>query len=304
MKEPTLIRDAEALRAWDPSPFRRPARAKGVLLGSPDAFQVLEEHNVHMGGKLGSVDSDAAARQFEELAAVYRSIGLETHALSADPNLPDLVFSANPSLAGVDRAGETFAILSRMRHESRRPETAVHALWYEQQGIRVVSFPSELAGSWEGGGDNLWHPGRYQLWSGVGPRTDERLLSWVSAELSIPTVVLALENPEFYHLDTCLAMIDEETAAFVPQAFHPDGVEMIRAGFPKAIELDTAEARHGFAGNLYCPDGRNLLLPAGAPDSRRRLTEAGLAVQEIGTGEFLKSGGSIYCMKQEIPSGS
>ena len=54
------------------------------------------------------------------------------------------------------------------------------------------------------------------------------------------------------------------------------------------------------AGNLWCPDGQHVLMPSNAPVTRERLIQQHLDVVEIDTGEFLKSGGSVFCMRQEI----
>ncbi|MFQ5654320.1 MAG: dimethylarginine dimethylaminohydrolase family protein [Planctomycetota bacterium] len=295
-----LYESAEELRRFDARPCRRRARPRGVLVCPPDHFDVTEVRNVHMEGMLGTVDHDAARAEWEALVRGMEALGLEVARLEPAPDLADMVFTCNPSLGGVDREGRPFAILSRMRHPGRAREVERHRRWLRARGVRIVEIPAEAEGVWEGGGDAIWHPGRYFLWGGHGQRSDRQPYAALSRTLELPVALLRLDDPEFYHLDTCLAMLDERSAAWVPAAFTEEGRGLIAVGFERLIEVDETEARERFAANLYSPDGARVLLPAGAPKTRARLERAGFEVHELATDEYLKSGGSIYCMRQEI----
>ena len=161
--------------------------------------------------------------------------------------------------------------------------------------------PGEVV--WEGGGDSLWHPGRHFLWAGYGQRSQRAAHQGLSRTLRVPMALLRLVDPVFYHLDTCLALLDRETAVWVPEAFDETARELLRHAFPRLLEVEAAEARGRLAANLYCPDGKAVLLPDAAPRTRRRLEEAGFRVREVPLDEFLKSGGSVFCLKQELPLG-
>ena len=118
--------------------------------------------------------------------------------------------------------------------------------------------------------------------------------------LDLEVAFLQLPEPHFYHLDTALTLLDENCAAFVPAAFDETGQALLQTAFDRLIEVDDREARELLAGNLWCPDARHILMSAGATVTRSRLETAGFQVVEIETGEFLKSGGSVFCMRQEI----
>lgn len=276
-------------------------------MAPPTFFQVVEEQNQQSAGRRGSVDQARATAEWEALVAAFRDLGLAVHELATDPALPDLCFTANPSLAGLDREGRPFAVLARMRHASRRLETERHAAWYESRGARLIAPwdpPYALSAAvWEGGGDCLWHPGRYFLWAGHGQRSEAAGHEQVAAALGCPLALLRLVEATFYHLDTCLQILDAGTAAWVPSAFDTAARELLRAGFPRLLEVDEREARERLAANLYCPDGRRVLLPSGSPRTRERLERAGFEVREVALEEFLKSGGSVYCLRQELPRG-
>ncbi len=302
--------DAARLRAYD-----RPAPAAGVLVSRPSFFQVREVQNPHMAGRAGTVDAARAEREWEGLLAALREAGLAIHELSPLADLPDLCFTANPSLAGLDRDGRPFAVVSRMRHATRRQEAVEHAAWYQSQGVSVVD-PWGSTGAfsnlvWEGGGDCLWHPGRFFLWAGHGQRSVAAAHERVAAALGdlpaalggVPMALLRLVDPAFYHLDTCLQLLDPETAAWVPAAFDEAARGLITTAFPRLLEVDEREARERLAANLYCPGGRLVLLPAGSPRTAERLERAGFAVREVALDEFSKSGGSVFCLRQELPLG-
>jgi N-dimethylarginine dimethylaminohydrolase len=118
--------------------------------------------------------------------------------------------------------------------------------------------------------------------------------------LDLDVAILQLPDPTFYHLDTALALLDGSCAAYIPAAFDDPGRTLLEAAFENLIEVDDLEAREVLAGNLWCPDGRHVLMSAGAPITRSRIESNGFQVLEIETGEFLKSGGSVFCMRQEI----
>lgn len=272
----------------------------GALLCSPDHFDVIDVHNVHMEGHIGSIDRELALSQWIHLADAIESLGLSIHMLELQEHLVDAVFTANPSLVTCDSEGNPRAILSRMSHPDRREETHLHRRTLEAIGLPCQQIPSRIEGFWEGNGDTLRHPGRAVIWCGVGPRSELDCHLEVGRMLGLDVAVLQLPDPTFYHLDTALALLDGSCAAYVPGAFDEVGQALLEAAFDHLIEVDDLEAREVLAGNLWCPDGRHVLMSAGAPITRSRIESNGFQVLEIETGEFLKSGGSVFCMRQEI----
>lgn len=295
-----LIRTAADWNRLDLHSLARPAPATGVLLCPPTHFDILEVHNVHMEGRVSSVDPNRAAQQWNQLADEIAQLGLRVEHLEPQEERADMVFTANPSLPGVDREGRRFAILSRMRHASRQPEVEAHENWLRSSNTPLVRISDGVTGTFEGGGDGVWHPDHFVLWGGVGPRSDVACYEDLSQQLDLPIALLDLRDPSFYHLDTCLATLGSGRAAAVRAAFDEQGWALLGTAFADVVEVDEAEARACLAGNLYCPDGVNVLLPAGAKVTRKRLEAIGLRVKELDTGEFLKSGGSIYCMRQQL----
>lgn len=295
-----LIEDAAGLSALDLGGLARPAPVRGMLMVDPAHFDVIDVKNPHMEGWLGRVDRARARTEWEGLAAAFEKLHIPVTRLAGREDLVDQVFIANPLLMGARRDGAPFAILSRMRHEGRRAEVGLVEEWVASAGIERVHLPEALPGCFEGGGDALWHPDHYLLWAATGPRSDREPLEWLADHLDLPIALLTLTTEELYHLDTCFQPLDEETVAWVPDALSEQSRAMVERGFPRRITVDAHEAETRLAGNLYCPDRRHVLLPSCSPRTRQRLESHGFVVQEIPTDEYLKSGGSVFCLRQEL----
>ena len=271
----------------------RPTR---VLLTDPAHFEVRYVINAHMVGHVGTVDRARARRQWEGLRATYETLGLGVDVLPSVAGLPDMVFAANQCLPYQLPDGERGVVISQMRTPERAPEVEYYAAYFSALGYVVRRFPKQL-GHFEGTGDGLWHPGQFKLYGGYGYRTGSQAYDYLQAELGVEAVRLELVNPNFYHLDTCLSLLDGETALVVPEAFTEAGMRALRANIPTLIEVPAAEARELLACNAHCPDGHHVILQAGAAQTEALLREAGYEPTPVETGEYLKSGGSVFCLK-------
>ncbi|MEZ6195829.1 MAG: arginine deiminase-related protein [Planctomycetota bacterium] len=283
----------------------RPARPREsrVLMVDPRHFRVDYAINPHMrdeAGRLNRVDPEAARRQWEALRDLYRDLGFEVLVLPADAALPDMVFAANQSLAVLDPAGRPRVVLSRMRAAERREEVAHFARFYRDR-LGWAAGPAPGDGAFEACGDLLPWPGRRFAVAGHGPRSDRAVLRELAPLLELDLALFRLEDPDFYHLDTALVPLDDETALWAPAAFDGAGRELLRALVPRLIEAPESEARRAFATNAHCPDGRHVILDGRAVETATRLEAAGFRPRPVDTGEFIKSGGSVFCLKLMLP---
>ncbi len=281
-----------------PSPDR-------VLMADPDFFQVDYVINPHMAGRLSTVDRRSALLEWDTLHDAYRALGYPVDVLPAAPLLPDLVFTANQCLPippGVVAEGPAL-VASIMRASRRRAEVPLVVDHLAAHGLDVLRLDRRRVDCFEGMGDAAWLPGRALLFGGVGPRSSREAYEAISAWTALPVAVLELTDPRFYHLDTCLGLLDGRTALAFPGAFSERSMGLLRRLIPHLIEVDEAEAM-AFVCNGHCPDGRTLLTPPGAPAAEARVRDAGFEVMHIPTVEFLKSGGSVYCMKLHWWSGA
>jgi N-dimethylarginine dimethylaminohydrolase len=276
-------------------------RPRRVVLTTPTHFDVEYVINPHMQEHVGSVDTKVAAQQWKALRAAYTALDITPLVVEGRPGLPDMVFCANQTLPyyhpGTDTRG---VVLSRMHADERTSEVPHYADFFEEQGFDVRTLPSTMEADFEGMGDAIWHPSTHLLWGGYGFRTTPKAYEALSTLLDVPVIALELVDADYYHLDTCFCPLDGDTVLVASAAFTDQGRSLIERGFDTIIEAPDDEARHQFACNAHCPDGTHVLIQEGCTQTNVRLREYGFVPVELDTSEFLKSGGSVFCMKQMI----
>jgi len=260
----------------------------GVLLCPPDHYDVVDVKNPHMEGKTGTVDRARARAQWEALADAFAAAGAEVHHLDPVEGCEDMVFCANPAFTGPG-----VCVLSTMRHESRQREVPAFRKWFTARGDDVIDPGIRF----EGGGDALWHPGRPVIWCGAGPRSSPDIRPVLADIFSVEVLALELATEAFYHLDTCFAPLDDQTVLIYPPALDEAGVALIHEHFERVIDVSDEDARERFACNAAA-FGRHVLIQAGCTRLNAELEALGFEVVELQTDEFLKSGGSVFCLKQ------
>lgn len=270
---------------------------KRVIMVDPDYFDVLYVINPHMEGHIGGVDTTKARQQWDAMRQTLAQTGLEVHVVSGEAGLPDMVFCANQSLPSRRSDGSLDVIMSIMHADQRKAEVPFIEHFYREQGYQIHHLDHNKIADFEGMGDAIWHPGRRLIWGGYGYRSSLAAYEEVSRILQVDVIALELVDPAFYHLDTCLSFLNENSALYYPKAFTETGLEMLRAFIPNLIEVSTEDAIDGFACNALCADGKNVLIHHGLQQTNRKLSDAGFTVHELDTSEFLKSGGSVFCMK-------
>jgi N-dimethylarginine dimethylaminohydrolase len=271
-----------------------------ALMVTPEHFEVEYVINPHMEGNVGTVDAAKAWAEWEQVKAAFETAGVRVHALRGVEGLPDMVFCANQSLPCIDADGHRSVLMSLMHADPRKNEVPHIEQWYRRNGYEVCHFPPGAVRDFEGMGDALWHPGRRLIWGGYGFRSSLAAYDIVSDLFDVPVVALELLHSDFYHLDTCLCLLNETTAIVAPDAFTSDGMALLEALIPNLIRAEGEEANRWFACNATCPNGRDVIIQAGCERVNAALREKGFIVHEVSTAEFLKSGGSVFCMKMMV----
>jgi N-dimethylarginine dimethylaminohydrolase len=267
-----------------------------VLMVKPSYFDVEYVINPHMKGQIGKVDNMRAKSEWDFLVNGFKELGFDVQILDGEEGLPDMVFCANQSLPYSD--GNTHkVIMSRMFAEQRKGEVPIIEKWFEKQGYDILHLSSDNSGTFEGMGDALWHPKKKLLWGGYGYRTSVGVYSEISDLLEVPVILLELVDERFYHLDTCMCMLNSESVLIYPDAFSEESLELIYKLFKNVIESGSYEAEKLFSVNAVCPDGKHVMIQQGCTDVNKKLRDAGFSIHEFSTYQFLKSGGSVFCMK-------
>jgi len=271
---------------------------RALLACPPQCFDVIDVKNPFMEGQQGKVDCALAKRQWSEIMRAFEQIGIEVKTVSPVEDCEDMVFCANPVFIGLDAAGRPVCVPSHMRYESRRREVGAHVEWCRANGHRIAEL--HAPDLFEGSGDALWHPGRRLIWGGYGPRTGKGVYQELAEVFGAPALLLELKTELFYHLDTCFCPVDEKTVLVYPPALTQEGMELVEDVFERVIRVDAHEATDLMACNAAPFLGKYVVIQAGAAKVNRELRNLGFEVIEVETSEFMKSGGSVFCMKMYL----
>ncbi|HEY0815546.1 MAG TPA: amidinotransferase [Pseudonocardia sp.] len=265
----------------------RVATRRHYLMCRPEHFAVTYAINPWMHPGV-AVDVDLAVAQWDALRRTYLDLGHRVDLIDPVPGLPDMVYAANGATV-VD--GVVYG--ARFRHTERSPEAAAHRAWFAAAGFGEVVVPEYTN---EGEGD-LLVAGRVIL-AGSGFRTDPHAHVEAARVLRRAVVPLELVDPRFYHLDTALAVLDETTVAWLPEAFAPDSRSVLRRRFPDAVLATQADA--AVLGLNAVSDGRHVVLPAEATDLATALAERGFVPVPVALSELRKGGGGPKCCTLEV----
>lgn len=264
----------------------RTPRARRYAMTPPTFFAV--EYAINPWMDLSTpVDVGVAHAQWENLYQTYLSLGHHVDIVEPVPGLPDMVYAANGGFIADD-----IAIVAKFRYTERADEARAYAAWMASRGYRPLSTRHVN----EGQGDLLM-VGDIVL-AGYGFRTDRRAHDEISAALGFPIVSLELVDPRFYHLDTALAVLDDHTIAYYPPAFSEAAHDQLRALFPAAIVVGSADAY--VLGLNAVSDGLHVVIPSGANHFATQLREAGFEPVGVDLSELLKGGGSVKCCTLEV----
>ena len=277
--------------------------ATSIMMITPDYFTVDAAINVHMRdpatGRPHLIDHELAKVQWSALHAVYESLGMVVRICPGVPGLADMCFAANQALPYLTPDGDKRAVLSNMRDDRRHREVEQVARFLNSLDYATDSLPPRTSATFfEGTGDALWLVGRRLLVGGYGFRTSPLVYEHVARLTGASVVLVELCDPRFYHLDTALSILTEDIALACREAFSPAGWEVIRTLFPKVIEVTPmeADAPH-FATNAHGACGRHVVIQLPPPRVTEVLADHGFTVIPVDTSQFIKSGGSVFCLK-------
>ena len=237
------------------SAVERVATPRRYLMCRPEHFEVSYAINPWMD-VTRSVDRDRAIQQWETLRRTYLALGHDVELIDPEPGLPDMVFAANGGLVIEGRG-----LGARFAHQERVPEGPAYLRRFADLELEDVAAPVAVN---EGEGDFLV-VGDLVL-AGTGFRTDPRAHAEVQEYFGIPVITLELVDARFYHLDTALAVLDDMTIAYYPEAFSPGSRSVLQRLFPDSLLADEADAWS--SASTRCPTAATSCSQRPPPDSR------------------------------------
>jgi len=259
-----------------------------ILMCPPDYFSVDYVINPWMAGNEGTPDKGRALAQWHALRDSLAAVA-DIELLDPQPNLPDLVFTANAGfVSGMQAVPSHF-----MPHE-RRPEEAYLKRWFADRAFETRALPEDVG--FEGAGDCLIDRSGPWLWTGFGFRTEIEAHAFLADWFEREVVSIRLVDSRFYHIDTCLCPLAGGYLLYFPDAFDADSIAAIHARVPpeKRIRVSADDAGN-FACNAVNVD-RHVFAHRFSGDLQSRLSDAGFEVHEVELSEFLKAGGAAKCL--------
>ena len=266
---------------------QRSLAGRHYLMCPPRHFDVSYAINPWMDPARPS-DACAAVEQWSRLLDLLLDLGHVVDVVEPVAGLPDMVFTANAATVVDDRV-----LVAAFRHPERAPESAAYEAWFRAGAFRDVRQAAFVN---EGQGDHLVVGGL--ILAGSGFRTHPDSHRETGTYLGRPVVGLTLIDPRFYHLDTALAVLDEQQIMYFPQAFSPRSRATLAELFPDAITASEADAV--VLGLNAVSDGRHVVLPAAATSLAAQLTDHGFEPIGVHLEELLKAGGGPKCCILEL----
>jgi N-dimethylarginine dimethylaminohydrolase len=257
----------------------------------PTHFGVVYEINPWMHAEV-AVDRERAELQWEALTSVLRDAGATIELIDQEPDVPDLVFTAN---AGV--VSGTRFVPSRFRHAERQPETPRFTSWFAARGYTTESLPDGLGH--EGAGDALPFgadtAGRAPvLLSGYRFRSDAAATTPLGVLTGAVVRPIELVDERLYHLDLTFCPLDDRRAMCAPLGWDRYGTKVVASIVPEPLWLEDDEAL-GFTANSVVV-GTTVVMPAVPPRVGRQLEQWGFTPVAVDVSEFLKAGGACRCL--------
>lgn len=261
---------------------------KKILMSPADHFGLEYDINAWMH-KHEQVDLGVAKQQWQNVYNIYtQQMGWDVVLCPPVKHLPDMVFATD---CGLMIDGKI--LLSNFRYPERKPETPHFKDWFLQNGYTNMQQAKNL---FEGGGDAMLCGNK--ILAGFGFRSEEASLQELRDHFGLEVIPLKIVDPYFYHLDTSVAVLSDDTVAFYPGAIDAASQKRLRAAVPNVIEATLQEAQ-GFGLNAIS-DGKTIITSDESESLLQKYRSAGFKV--IGTPilEFRKSGGGVKCMTFKI----
>ncbi len=264
----------------------RIARTRIVLMCRPEHFTVSYRINPWMHPERPT-DTALAVAQWEVLYETYVGLGFDVQLVDPVAELPDMVYAANGGFV-IDN----IAYGAKFTYPERQPEGPAYMNWFRGAGYDV-RVPAEVN---EGEGDFLLV--RDVILAGTGFRTASNSHDEVGAIFGRRVVTLNLVNPSFYHLDTALAVLDDDNIAYLPSAFDDESLTILRSMFPDALIVTEEDA--AVLGLNSFSDGYNVVIASRAKDFERQLRQRGYNPIGVDLSELLLGGGGVKCCTLEL----
>ena len=238
------------------------------------------------------VDNALALKQHADLVQVLEENGAEVEFIEQQEGLIDMIYTANAGLAYEDKF-----ILSNFKNLERRAEAQHYIKWAKEKKYEIISLPSEIF--FEGQADVAWIDDKNCFMAYGDLRTNERAIEAVQKELEgVNIIPLKLVDENFFHLDTCLRILENKEMMYFRQAFDEESQKRIEKEASQKFFLTEEEAEWYLCNSIKF--GRELIVHKCLWIAESYLNYEKYKVQKVDISELRKGGGSVECMVMEI----
>jgi len=261
---------------------------KKILMCPPEYFGIQYEINAWMHTE-NQVDYSLAQQQWQSLHDIYtKKLHWDVGLIDPVDGLPDMVFATDCCLMMDGKI-----LLSSFRYPERQPETDYFEKWLHNSGYTNTKRAEHI---FEGGGDNIVCGDK--ILAGHGFRSDAAAAGEMQRYFDREVVSIKIVDPDFYHLDTSMAVLSDDTVAYYPGAIDADSQARLKKAIPNLIEATHEEAK-GFGLNAVS-DGKTVITSGESESLLQKYRAAGFEVLATPILEFRKSGGGVKCMTLEL----
>lgn len=263
-------------------------RSMKILMCPPTHFDIEYEINpwMHMDIQPSGM---TAQQQWDALVGIYRTkMNWEVETINPVKGLPDMVFATDSCLMIDNRV-----FLSSFRYPERQSESKHYETWFRDNGYTDIKQCSSF---FEGGGDVMMFGDK--IIAGYGYRSTLESHKEMADFFDREVISLKITDPNFYHLDTQLAVLNDDTVAYYPGGIDEESRNLLKQEVPNLIEA-TLEEANGFGLNSVS-DGKTIVTSDKSPSLCNRYRNEGFEVIETPITEFQKSGGGVKCLTLKL----
>ena len=272
---------------------------KTVLVCPPTHYKVVYKINPWMDTK-NPVTQARALAEFNALKRAYQKLGVTVHEIPQKEGLPDMVYAANFGFPF--RLGKkNIFIPANFMHDERKKESALAEDYFKKKGFQIRRIAKDII--WEGQGDLLKAGDTYIV--GWGKRSDKKAKGALAERLEVrekDMIDLRLTSGHYYHVDTALAPLDENTVVINSKAFNRTGLRKIHNRFDRVIEASDQDNSVLACNLVVVEQNKKKTIVTGKGISQAlkdQYRDHGFSVREIPMNEFRKGGGSVKCLTLE-----
>ncbi len=238
------------------------------------------------------VNNSLALKQHNDLVQILKDCGAEVEFIEQDKGLIDMFWTANAGFVYQDKF-----ILSNFKNIERRPETQHYMNWAREKGYDVVSLPPNVF--FEGQADIAWIDDK-NCFMGFGDlRTNYEAVEALKEIMNGVNIIPAkLVDERFFHLDTCLRILEDKDLMYYEKAFDDESVKKIEKEASQRFTLTDDDAASYICNSIRF--GRRLVANKCSSILESYLKYKKYEVKKVNISELRKGGGSARCMVLEI----